>query len=51
MENITGDIEIKKNLTIAIVEWAVDSGRGVYKHCYKGHMYKIEGDVGGRGET
>ena len=48
-QNITGDIEVKSNLTIARGEWGGDSGRGVFRNYYKGHMDKTKGEGGSRG--
>ena len=41
-QNITRDIEVKNNLTIAGGEGTV--GRGDYRNYYKGHMDKIKGE-------
>ena len=42
-QNITRDIEVKNNLTIAGGGVAV--GRGDYRNYYKGHMEKTKGRV------
>ena len=46
-QNITRDIEIKNNLTIARGEGAV--GRRVFRNYYKGHMDKTKGEGGSKG--
>ena len=46
-QNITKDIEIKNNVTVARGEWGGHSGGGVYRSYYKGHKDKIKGE--GRG--
>ena len=46
-QNITRDIEVKNNLTIAGGGEAV--GRGDYRNHYKGHMDKTRGEGGGGG--
>ena len=48
-QNITRDIEVKNNLTIARGEWGGDSGERDYRSYCKGHMDKIKGEGGGRG--
>ena len=45
-QNITRDIEVKNNLTIAR-GGAGAVGRGDYRNYYKGHMDKTKGEGGG----
>ena len=47
-QNITRDIEIKNNLTVARGERGV--GRRVFRNYYKGHRDKTKGEGGSRGE-
>ena len=53
VQNITRDIEVKNNLTIASGEWGGDSEERTHgqQHMdyYKGHMDKIKGEEGGGG--
>ena len=48
-QNITRDIEINHNGTIARGEWEERVGRVVYRSYYKGHKDKIKGEVRGGG--
>ena len=48
MENITRDIEVKNNLTIASGERGGDSGGRVFRNYYKGYMDKTKGEDGSR---
>ena len=43
-QNITRDIEIKNNLTIARGEEVGKVGRRVFRNYYKGHMDKTKGE-------
>ena len=47
-QNITRDIEVKNNLTIAGAAGGT-VGRGDYRNYYKGHMDKTKGDDVGKG--
>ena len=42
-QNITRDIEVKNNLTIARGGGGQTVGRGDYRNYYKGHMDKVNG--------
>ena len=44
-QNITRDIEVKNNLTIARGEGEGRVERGVFRNYSKGHMDKIKGEV------
>ena len=48
-QNITRDIEVKNNLTIAAVGGSGEGTvrRGDYRNYYKGHMDQIKADGGG----
>ena len=48
-QNITSDIEVKSNLTIARGSWQGKVWRGDYRNYYKRHMDKIKGEGRGRG--
>ena len=49
LQNITRNIEIKNNVTIARGEWGGVVERGVFRNYYKVHMEKIKVEGGGRG--
>ena len=48
-QNITSDIEVKSNLTIARGSWQGKVWRGDYRNYYKRHMDKIKGEGGSEG--
>ena len=48
-QNITRDIEIKNNLTIARGEGEETVGRRIFRNYYKGHMDKAKGESGSKG--
>ena len=48
-QNITRDIEVKNNLTIARGGGEGIVGRRVFRNYYKGHMDKTKGEGGSKG--
>ena len=48
-QNVTRDIEVKNNLTIARGEGGRDSGEKVFRNYYKEHMDKTKGEGGSWG--
>ena len=48
-QNITRDIEVKNNLTVARGEGRGDSGEKGFQELHKGHMDKIKGEGGSKG--
>ena len=47
-QNVTRDIEVKNNLTIARGEGEDTVGRRVFRNYYKGHMDKTKGEGGSK---
>ena len=48
-KNLSRNIEIKNNLTIARGEWGGTVGAKGFRNYYKGHMDKTKGEGGSRG--